>query len=310
MTLQQLRYADGVARYGSFNEAANHLYISQPSLSSAIRDLEAEIGISIFDRTSKGARVSADGAEFLGYARQVLEQAELLDSRYRDAKPQRRLFSVSTQHYAFAVNAFVDLVRDIGADEYECTLRETRTAEIIEDVGNLRSEIGVLYRNEFNGRVLDKIFSDNGLAFTELFAARPHVFLSAMNPLAEKRRLSLDDLDDYPCLSFDQGELNSFYFAEEIQSARTHRKSVKVSDRATLFNLLIGLDGYTISTGILPPGLNGKDIVAVPLDLDETISVGFVVHKKVGVSSVGARYIERLKAFEGPASRRDKRPKR
>jgi DNA-binding transcriptional LysR family regulator len=299
MTLQQLRYAIGVARASSFSEAATQLYISQPSLSTAIRDLEREIGIDIFTRTSRGVSVTQEGAEFLGYARQVIEQTDLIESRYRDAKPQKRLFSVSTQHYAFAVNAFVELIRDIGEAEYECTLRETRTHEIIDDVKNLRSEIGILYENDFNERVLEKIFTDNSLVFTTLFTSMPHVFVSAKHPLAKKRRVSLDALSDFPCLSFEQGEYNSFHFSEEIQSTLVHKKSIKVSDRATLFNLLIGLNGYTISTGIITPDLNGNDIVAIRLDLEESITVGYIVHSSVGLSRAGSLYLEKLKAFAG-----------
>ena len=299
MTLQQLRYAIGVARASSFSEAATQLYISQPSLSTAIRDLEREIGIDIFTRTSRGVSVTQEGAEFLGYARQVIEQTDLIESRYRDAKPQKRLFSVSTQHYAFAVNAFVELIRDIGEAEYECTLRETRTHEIIDDVKNLRSEIGILYENDFNERVLEKLFTENALVFTPLFTSMPHVFVSAKHPLAKKRRVSLDALSDFPCLSFEQGEYNSFHFAEEIQSTLVHKKSIKVSDRATLFNLLIGLNGYTISTGIITPDLNGNDIVAIRLDLEERITVGYIVHSSVGLSQAGSLFLDKLKAFAG-----------
>lgn len=295
MTLQQLRYATGIARYGSFNEASSHLFISQPSLSAAIRELEKEIGIIIFTRTNRGVSVSAEGAEFLGYARQVIEQADLLETRYRDARPQRQLFSVSAQHYAFAVNAFVDLVRELGGDEYEYTLRETKTHEIIEDLKNLRSEIGILYLNEFNSAVLKKLFTESRLEFTPLFDAYPHIFVNSNHPLTKQKRVSLDDLAEYPCISFEQGEYNSFHFSEEIQSTLIHKKNIKVSDRATLFNLLIGLDGYTISTGILTEDLNGNTIVSVPLDLDEKITVGFIVHKNVTLSRPGAVYLDKLK---------------
>lgn len=297
MTLQQLRYATGIARFGSFNEAAAHLFISQPSLSNAIRELESEVGISIFTRTNRGIQVSSEGTEFLGYARQVLEQTDLLETRYRDKRPQRQLFSVSTQHYAFAVNAFVDLVRDLGADEYECTFRETKTHDIIDDVKNLRSEIGILYLNEFNSKVLNKLFAEGNLVFTPLFTARPHVFVSSSHPLAGQKSVSIDDLAEYPCLSFEQGEYNSFHFAEEIQSTLVHKKNIKVSDRATLFNLLIGLDGYTISTGILTVDLNGNNIVAVPLDLDEEIKVGYIVHRIITISKAGTIFLEKLKTF-------------
>lgn len=145
MTLQQLKYVIEVANQGSINEASKKLFISQPSLSNAIRELEEEMQITIFERSNRGISVTKEGAEFLTYARQVIDQADLLESRYLDAKPSPQHFSVSTQHYAFAVNAFVDMVEEYGQDEYEFMLRETKTYEIIEDVKNLRSEIGILY---------------------------------------------------------------------------------------------------------------------------------------------------------------------
>lgn len=294
MTLQQLRYAVGISRERSINRAAEALNISQPSLSAAIRELEGEIGIRIFSRSARGVCVSGEGAEFLAYARQVLEQAELLEERWIHGKPVRRLFSVSTQHYAFAVEAFVRLIRETKPDEYELTLRECRTHEILEDVQSLRSEIGIVYRNAFNERVLGKVFHDARLVFMPLCVASPHVFLSARHPLAAQKSISLDDLEPFPCLSFDQGVVNSFHYSEEILPTRLRPKSIVVTDRATLFNLLIGLDGYTISTGIINRELNGPDIIAVPLDLDDPITVGYVRRIDAMPGQLMSRYVELL----------------
>ncbi|EGW37982.1 LysR family transcriptional regulator [Desulfosporosinus sp. OT] len=294
MTLQQLKYAIEIAVRGSINEAAKRLFITQPSLSNAIKELEAELNITIFERTNKGVSISVEGAEFLGYARQVLEQTELLENRYQDAKPSPQHFSVSTQHYAFSVNAFVNLMKKYALEEYEFTLRETKTYEILEDVKNLRSEIGILYLNEFNSKVINKFMKEGNLEFTVLFEASPHVFISAKNPLAKQERVSLEDLDSYPCLSFEQGEYNSFHFSEEILSTLSHKKSIRVSDRATLFNLLIGLNGYTISTGVLSSDLNGNNIIAVPLDINETITVGWISHKNVTPSRLAIAYVQEL----------------
>lgn len=296
MTLQQLRYAVTVAEHCSMNDAAKELFISQPSLSNAIKDLEKEVGISIFTRTNKGITVSSEGAEFLGYARQVMEQASLLEERYKGGTSRKVKFSVSTQHYSFAVNAFVDLIKDYGFDKYDFQLRETRTYEIIEDVKNMNSEIGILYLNEFNYKVIHKLLKEKELVFNELFKANPHVFISKDNPLSKKDKVTLDDLDEYPYLSFEQGNYNSFYYSEEILSTLSHNKSIKVSDRATLFNLLIGLNGYTISTGVISEALNGKNIVAIPIDVkDEEMRVGYIVHKEVTLSRLGQIYIEKLK---------------
>ncbi len=295
MTLQQLKYILTIVECGSISEAAKRLYISQPSLSTAVKELEQELGIEIFLRTAKGIVLSNDGTEFLSYARQVVEQAELLEQRYLNKKPSKKLCSISTQHYAFAVQAFVSLIRDQGASEYECTLRETRTYEIIEDVRHLRSEIGLLYMSEFNQRVLSKILQDSGLIFHPLFVAEPHVFISTAHPLATKKIVEIEDLDDYPCLAFEQGEYNSFYFSEEILSTRIFKKKISVSDRATLFNLLIGLNGYTISSGVLNSDLNGEQITSVRLNTDETMTIGYITKENTRLSRMAETYIHKLK---------------
>lgn len=299
MTLQQLKYVIEIVGCGSINEAAKRLYVAQSSLSGAVKELEGELGIELFVRGPRGISLTTDGAEFLGYARQVVEQASLLEQRYLHKKPSRQLCSVSTQHYAFAVNALVNLIRGSGGEEYEYTLRETRTYEIIEDVRSLRSELGILYKSAFNEKVIDKLLQENRLVFRPLFRARPHVFLGRQNPLAGRTSVRLEDLEDYPCLSFEQGEYNSFYFSEEILSTAHHKKSVRVSDRATLFNLLIGLDGYTISTGVVSADLNGENIVAVPLEVEDRILVGWIAPRQTQLSLQGAAYLEELRRVVG-----------
>ena len=295
MTLQQLKYIIEVVNCGSINEAAKKLFVSQPSLSNAIRELENEIGIEIFLRSAKGITLSVDGSEFLSYARQVVEQASLLEQRYLYKKPSRQLCSISTQHYAFAVNAFVNLIKQSGAEEYEFTLRETRTYEIIEDVKNLRSEIGIFYLSPFNRKVIEKLLRENRLDFHPLFTAKPHIFISTQNPLAGKASVTLDDLQEYPYLSFEQGTYNSFYFSEEILSTVFHKKSIHVSDRGTLFNLLIGLNGYTISTGIVSADLNGDNIISVPLQVDDQIQVGWIANHQMQLGRQAKVYIEELR---------------
>jgi len=295
MTLQQLKYAIEVADKGSISEAAKSLFVSQPSLSAAIKELEKEIQITVFARTNRGIIVSADGAEFLGYARQVLQQAELLEEKYISSVPSKQRFSVSTHHYTFAANAFVELIKEFGADEYEFTLRETKTYDIINDVKTLRSELGIIYLSSFNEHIIQKYLNDGNLIFSELFAASPHIFVSRNNPLANREYVTLDDLDELPCVTYEQGEHNSFYFAEEILSTLHHKKSIKVSDRAAVVNLLIGVDAYTISTGVFPSYLHGDDIIAVPLRVDETIRVGVITHKDYVPTRLGEIYLTALK---------------
>lgn len=294
MTIQQLKYIIKIVECGSITEAARQLYISQPSLSAALKEIETEYGIEIFHRTSRGITLSADGTEFLSYARQIIEQTELLEKRYTNKKPSKQLCSVSTQHYAFAVNAFVNLLSSLDTEEYEFTLRETRTYEIIEDVANLRSEIGILYFSDFNRKVLHKLLQENHLKYTPLFTAQPHVFISKSHPLAGKKEVSFSELENFPFLAFEQGTYNSFYFSEEILSTEPHKKTIHVSDRATLFNLLIGLNGYTICTGVLNKDLNGDNIISVKLRTDEKMEIGWIANEKIPLSSMARKYIEEL----------------
>lgn len=297
MTLLQLKYVVTVAAAGTISEAAKQLYLAQPSLTASIKELEKELGIQLFLRTNKGVVVSAEGEEFLGYARQVIEQTNLIEERYFGTAPVKHQFCVSTQHYSFAVEAFVELLRSYDGEEYDFRIRETQTYELIEDVARLRSEVGVLYLNRFNETVIRKTLRENDLKFHRLFVAKPHVFVSAFSPLAEKEVVSLEDLEPYPRLSYEQGEHNSFYFSEEIQSTRDSKKDIVVSDRATLFNLLIGLDGYTICSGVINEELNGKHIVAVPLLVDDYMEIGYITHNKIIPGRFGARYIEALKRY-------------
>lgn len=295
MTLQQLRYFIEIANSGSINKAAEKLFIAQSSLSNAIKDLEQEIEHELFTRTSKGISLTTDGIEFLGYARQVMEQTELLEQRWMNKKPSRRLCAISTQHYAFAVNAFVNMVKKTNADEYEYTLREARTFEIVEDVRNLRSDLGILYMSDFNQKVIERLLQENNLKFYPLFTAKPHVFISKENPLAKKHFVTLEDLADYPRLSFEQGDYNSFYFSEEILSTEHVKKDIRVGDRATIFNLMIGLNGYTISTGVVSADLNGENIIAVPLAVEDIIEIGWISHKDIQLSRQATMYLEELK---------------
>lgn len=299
MTLQQLKYVVTVAETGTITEAAGKLYISQPSLTNAIHELEREMQIVIFNRTNKGISLSKEGDIFLGYARQVLEQAEILEDKYKGEGSGKKQFCVSTQHYSFAVNAFVDLIKKYGQEEYDFSLRETQTYEIIEDVAKMRSEIGILFLNDFNEKVITKILKSNELEFHDLFVAKPHVFISRRHPLADRQIITNEELESYPYLSFEQGEHNSFYFSEEIFSASERKKNIRVRDRATLFNLLIGLKGYTVCSGVIDKKLNGKDIIAVPLADESDMRIGYITHRKGMLSRLGTTYLDALSKYIG-----------
>ena len=297
MTLQQLKYVITVAETGTITEAANKLYISQPSLTNAIHELEKEMNIVIVNRTNKGISLSREGNDFLGYARQVLEQAAILEDKYKRNHGGKKQFCVSTQHYSFAVNAFVDLVKEYGQDEYDFSLRETQTYEIIEDVVRMKSELGILFMNDFNEKVIGKLLKSHDLEFHLLFTAKPHVFISREHPLARQSVITNKELEQYPYLSFEQGEHNSFYFSEEIFSESERKKNIRVRDRATLFNLLIGLNGYTVCSGVIDEKLNGKDIIAVPLADEDNMHIGYITHRKGILSRLGDSYLKALQAY-------------
>jgi len=297
MTLQQLRYLIIAAETGSITEAAKALYISQPSLSGAIKEVEKEIGFSVFNRCRAGIALTKEGMEFLGYARQVVQQMELLESKYINNRPAKQRFCVSTQHYTFAANAFVELVQRFGQEHFEFILNETQTHQIIEDVRNRFSDLGVLYLSNENETILTKLFEENDLLFHELISASPHVFLKRDHPLAQRDFLKLTDLAPYPRLSFVQGSYEAAYFSEELFSNEPAEKSIRVSDRAAIVNFMIGLNGYTISSGIFPKFLQGDEIVSIPLKEAEIIRIGYIINKDKELSELGQIYVDALKKF-------------
>lgn len=298
MTLAQLRYAITVAGSDSMSEAARKLFISQPSLSASIKELEEEMGLELFHRNNRGISVTPEGEEFIGYARQVVEQYELMESKYIRKSAIKKKFSVSMQHYTFAVNAFVEMVKQFGMEEYEFAVRETRTYDVIEDVRNFKSEIGILYINEFNKRVLEKLFHECGLEFHEILQCHIYVYLSKGHPLAGRKEIDLTELEEYPCLSFDQGTNNSFYFAEEVLSTYEYKQLIKANDRATMLNLMVGLNGYTLCSGIICEDLNGPEYCAIKLKSDELMTIGYLTRKGVAISSLGNKYLEELAKYK------------
>lgn len=295
LTLQQLRYVIEVAECGSISAASQNLFVSQPTLSGAIKEVEKELGVEVFNRTNRGITPTNAGVEFIGYARQVLAQMDLLEQRYNSlAGSSAEHFSVSSQHYAFSVGAFIDLCEECTADSYDFNIRETRTSEVIEDVQFYRSEIGVLYYCKFNRKVLEKAFSDASLEFVPLFTAKPHVFVGEGHPLTQLSCIKPEDLENYSRYSFEQGTDNSFYYFEEPLSHLPHKKTIHMSDRGTLTNLLTQHDGYTISTGVLSDEMT-DGIVAIPLDSDEVMTIGYLMHAERGLSELAQRYIEKLR---------------
>ena len=302
MTLQQLRYVIGIAKVGSFNKAAENLFISQPSLTAAIRDLEEEIGIVIFNRTSRGVSLTPDGEEFVAQANQLYHHYETLRGRYDKAVQQKKKFAVSTQHYSFAVKSFVEMVKKFNIDEYEFALRETKTKDVIDDVAGLKSEIGILYLSNFNRKYINYLFKERDLEFHHLIDCKAYAYMWKNHPLATRKSVNLMDLSQFPCLSFEQSESGSYYFAEEILSTNEYHRTIKANDRATMLNLMVGLNGYTLCSGIISEEINGSDYVAVPFkdakgEDDRTMEIGYVVKKNFMLSTICRIYIREMEEY-------------
>lgn len=302
MTLQQLHYAITISETGSLNKAAEILYVSQPSLTGSMQELERELGITIFHRSGRGVSLTNDGLEFITYARQVYHQYEILMGKYGKAGTRKKKFGVSTQHYSFAVKSFVEMVKQFDTEEYEFAIRETKTKEVIDDVITSKSEIGILYLSDFNRKAIEKFLRTNHLEFHKLIECDAYVYLWKGHPLAKNSSIRFEELADYPCLSFEQGVSGSFYFAEEILSTSEYPRMIKATDRATMLNLMIGLNGYTLCSGIICEELNGSDYIAVPFVTDENtvgskMEIGYIVKKNMILSRMGELYIEEIDRY-------------
>ncbi len=305
MTIQQLNYVITISEKGSLNKAAEVLYVTQPSLTSAVRELEKELGITLFNRGGKGVTLTNDGAEFIQYARQVVTQYERLLEKYGKGGNLRKKFGISCQHYSFAVKSFVEMVKQFDTDEYEFAIRESKTKDVIDDVTTGKSEVGILYLSDFNRKAIGKFLKSNQLEFHPLIKCEPYVYLWKGHPLAGKKSIRLDELRDYPCLSFEQGPSGAFYFSEEILSTYDYIRTIKATDRATMLNLMVGLNGYTLCSGIICEELNGSDYVAVAFeDKEEEVAagrmeIGYIVKENMIMSQMAEKYIAELQRYLG-----------
>ena len=304
MTLTQLNYIITIAETKSINKAAEQLYVSQPSLTSAVQELEKELGITMFNRSGRGVTLTNDGAEFLLYARQLYGQYETILEKYGENGSLKKKFGVSTQHYSFAVKAFVDMAKQFDMSKYEFAIRETKTAEVISDVSTMKSEIGVLYLSDFNRKSMEKLLRSSGLEFHHLIDCQAYVYLWKNHPLAGEESISFSQLSDYPCLAFEQGDNSSFYLAEEILSTNEYPRIIRANYRATMLNLMVGLNGYTLCSGIICEELNGNEFAAVPFRDDEEnhnsiMEIGYVVRKNTMPGKMGKLYIKALKKYLG-----------
>ena len=300
MTLQQINYLLTIAECSSMNKAAEKLFIAQPTLTGAVREVEKEIGISVFHRTHRGVTPTVEGEEFLLRIRRVYQQYEEVMESYGDDVKCRRKFAVSMQHYSFAVNAFIRMAKHYDSNQFDLALRETKTIDVINDVSTLKSEIGIIYICETNQRVITKLLKEHELDFTPIIECPASVYLARSHPLAGEKELTVDQLDPYPCLSFEQGGETDIYFAEEIMIEHAYQKTVKATDRATMMNLMEGLNGYTLCSSIYSEKLSGDQFLVIPFKSDEdalsTMTIGYITKKNWELSSMGRQFLDEIEA--------------
>ncbi len=294
MTLQQLKYMALIAQCGTLTQAAQLAYIAQPSLSASLKEVEGELGFALFHRTNRGLVPTQEGREFLAYGRQVVEQYGLLEDKYLNQQRMKKKFAISSQHYSFAVEAFIALANQADLEAYDFGVRETTTQDVVEDVRHLRSELGILHLSNFNRTVLTKVFADGDLEFCPLRDCHIFVYLWGEHPLAQMESIPMETLEQYPCLSFELGANSSLYFAEEVLSTHSHPKTIKATDRGTMLNLMRGLQGYTLCSGIISQRLNGAGYVAIPLETEEKMELGYIKRRGLPLSPLGEQYLTHL----------------
>ena len=298
-----------IADTRSLNKAAEQLYVSQPSLTNAMKELENELGVTLFYRSGRGVTLTNDGTEFLLYAKQIYSQYESVLGKYGKGGTYKKKFGVSMQHYSFAVKAFVDMVKEFDMSKYEFAIRETKTVEVIQDVSTMKSELGILYLSDFNRKAMGRLLKSASLEFHHLIDCQAYVYIWKHHPLAKEESISFEQLKGYPCLAFEQGDNSSFYFAEEILSTNEYSQVIRANDRATMLNLMVGLNGYTLCSGVICEELNGSDYFAVPFRDDaqnpnSTMEIGYVVRKNIILSRMGELYIDKLKQYLDTTGRR------
>ena len=294
MTIQQCRYVLAIAKCSSFSEAAKQLFIAQSSLSLGIKSLETELNIRIFDRSGYGVHLTDEGAEFIRYAEQICQNSDLVAERY-GKRIQQKLY-IATQHYDFIADLFGAFLNETENEGYRFSIREIETYNVIRDVQTAYSDIGIIAIRDSNLEIMKRFLGGRKLLFTPVFSVTPHVFLRKDHPLADCDRLTVEELKEYPYVSYAQGENNSVYFTEELMDASNVDKHIEISDRATLMNVLMVTDAYTVGTGVMPSALNRGDIISIPLDSTALYYIGYILNGERKISEMMQKFIDRFEA--------------
>jgi DNA-binding transcriptional LysR family regulator len=299
MNVTQLKYVLETANSSSMREASTKLYVSQPALSASIHDLEDELGILIFERTNKGISLTDEGREFLIYAKKAVGQYEILEDRYLSRNSEKERFSVSTQHYNFSIKAFTEVIRNINPDKYVFFIHETKTKEVLDDVASLKSEVGIISFSGSNEALIKKLFRDYRLEFTPLMQRETFIYVWKGHKLAGRKEISIGEMKDYPCISFDQSSDGNFYLTEEAMADYSFDKMIKSDDRATTMELIAELGGYSIGSGMLSKEDSVlKGLVAIKMIEEDPLTIGYITRKGSALSRYGREYVKELLKYK------------
>ena len=299
MNISQIRYVLETAASSSIREAATRLFISQPALSASIKELEDELGILIFERSNKGISLTDEGREFVTYAKKVVSQYEIMEDRYLSKDSDKERFSVSTQHYNFSIKAFTRLLKRFDPEKFVFSIHETRTRHVLEDVRTMKSEVGIISFSGANEGVIKKLIRDYGLVFTPLMRRETYIYVWEDHELAGRTEISIEELGDYPCVSFDQSDDSNFYLTEEAMADYDFKKLVKSDDRATSMEIIAELHGYSIGSGMLSEeDAILKGLVSIKLKEEDPLTIGYIVRKGTIMSMYGKAYVKELLRFK------------
>lgn len=292
MTIQQCKYVLEIAESGSFNEAAKRLFIAQSSLSLSIKSLEEELQIKIFERAENGVCLTKEGSEFIRYARGMVDQYDFIVQRFTQ-RQRGECLSVATQHYDFVADIFGKLMNEIKEEAFDLALREMKTYEVINETETAYCDIGILAVKSNDVGIMRRYLGKRGLQFTAVREAGPHIYLRRGHPLCESPLITAGMLSDFPYVSYEQGKHNVPLFAEEIFHTGGNKR-VEISDRASLMNVLLATDSYTVGTGIMPSLLNEGRIVSIPFESDDSYLIGYILRKDRTPSALTTRFTEMM----------------
>ena len=295
MNIQQLRYVVAIANSGTFREAAEKMYVSQPSLSISVRDLEKELGFKIFRRTSSGTFLTRRGMEFYEKAQELVKGFDVFQNQYANPEEEKKEFSISSQHYDF-LPPVITQFSVLYPENKNFRIFESTTVQILDEVAQGHSELGIIYLNKQNTKGIMQRVDKLGLEVVDLIPFQTHIYLRKGHPLAKKEFLVMEDLAHLPTVRFTQEKDEYLYYSENFVDTSSSSQLFNVTDRATLNGILERTDAYATGSGFLDSqSVNG--ITVIPLIDDLNNKMVYVKREEVDLSPVAEKFVQVMEAY-------------